>query len=79
MTEDTITVTYVYEKEKLPVTDTPISTDKPMKSPNTGADFSQKELNAIVIAAFLFVALILAAVYETAKIILIGRRNDENN
>ena len=77
MTEDTITVIYVYEKEKQPIADEPLNTGKPIKIPNTGADFSKGELNAIAAAAFTFVLIVFGCVVLAAKEMV--RRHDENN
>ena len=62
--QHTITVTYVYEKEKLPIADEPINTDKPLKSPNTGADYSVFTVATVIIFILIDTIIILFFKYQ---------------
>lgn len=68
MQEETIAVTYVYEKEKLPVTDIPIPTDKPIKSPDTGADYF----------VFITAVILISAMFDTIIILFFKYRIKPN-
>lgn len=75
MTEDTITITYVYEKEKLPIADEPINTDKSIKSPNTGADYFVFAAAAAIIFILINTIIILFFKYRRKSL----RSKYENN